>query len=140
MPKITLPGHFSGLEKIRKFVGKFAEKAGMNESDVYAIQLAVDEACSNIIEHAYGGEDLGQIECTCSVEDKSIKITLRDFGEPFEPDRVPPMEEGVPLQEIKPRGAGIFLMKHLMDEVSFEFGKESGNELTMVKHFKKEEQ
>jgi serine/threonine-protein kinase RsbW len=137
MPTITISGQFSGLEKIRKFVSKFADQAGMNEDDVYAIQLAVDEACSNIIEHAYGGEDLGNIECTCSVEGDSIKIVLRDFGDPFDPDLVPPMEKDVPLQKIKPRGAGIYLMKNLMDEVHFEFNKISGNKLTMVKYFNK---
>ncbi|MBE0409598.1 MAG: ATP-binding protein [Anaerolineales bacterium] len=138
MPNITIPGHFSGLEKIREFVGKIAQKAGMNESDIYAIQLAVDEACSNIIEHAYGGEGLGAIECTCSIDNGSIKIILRDFGEPFEPERIPPMQKDVPLQQLKPRGAGMYLMNHLMDEVSFEFDKESGNKVTMVKYFNKE--
>jgi serine/threonine-protein kinase RsbW len=137
MPTITIPGQFSGLEKIRKFVGKFANQAGMNESDVYAIQLAVDEACSNIIEHAYGGEELGNIECTCMVEGESIKIVIKDYGNPFKPEKVPPMEKDVPLEKLKPRGAGIYLMKHLMDEVHFEFNEDSGNKLTMVKYFNK---
>jgi anti-sigma regulatory factor (Ser/Thr protein kinase) len=57
--------------------------------------------------------------------------------DPFDPDLVPPMEKDVPLQKIKPRGAGIYLMKNLMDEVHFEFNKISGNKLTMVKYFNK---
>lgn len=138
MPNLTIPGRYSYLEKIREFVGQFAKQAGMNASEVYEVQLSVDEACSNIIEHAYGGEDLGKIDCSCQVDGESLTIVLRDFGGSFNPENVPPIEKDVPLQQLKPRGAGIYLMKKLMDEVSFEFTKESGNKLTLVKFIQKE--
>lgn len=137
MPTLSIPGRFSGLEKIREFVGQFAKEAGMSDSAVYAVQLAVDEACSNIIEHAYGGEDVGIIDCTCVVKDESLMIIIRDHGKSFKPEEVPPMQKDVPLQKVKSGGAGIYLMKQLMDEVTFEFNKDSGNVLTLVKYLDK---
>jgi len=138
MPKLIIPSRFSGLEKIREFVGKIARKAGLNDSEVYGVQLAVDEACSNIIEHAYGGEGMGKIKCSCEVDNKTLTIVLQDFGQPFEPEKVPKLEKDVPLEQIKPRGAGIYLMKNMMDEVTFEFSEETGNKLTLVKKITEE--
>ncbi len=52
---IELPARFESLERVREFVAQVALAFGLNPSDVYSVQLATDEAFSNIIEHAYGG-------------------------------------------------------------------------------------
>ena len=133
MPTQTFPGQFASLAKISEFVAQATEQAGFDSKDVYAVRLAVDEACSNIIEHAYGGDADGNIICTCDVEDAQIKITLKDFGTEFSPEDVPEPKFDVPLDELKPRGAGLFFMRKLMDEVHFDFHKNKGNVLVMVK-------
>lgn len=131
----TFPGVFSSLAKIASFVETQAESAGLNDQDVYSVQLAVDEACSNIIEHAYGGEGLGDIVCTCIAQREGLEIILVDHGKVFNPDRVPPPKVGAPLEELGSRGAGVFLMKKLMDKVDFEFDADSGKTtLTMFKN------
>jgi serine/threonine-protein kinase RsbW len=56
MSSQVFPGKFSSLEKISKFVKTEAENAALDDKSIYEVQLAVDEACSNIIEHAYNGE------------------------------------------------------------------------------------
>ncbi|HVN56398.1 MAG TPA: ATP-binding protein, partial [Anaerolineaceae bacterium] len=89
MATIVYPGRYDQLSEISKFVEEAAENAGFSKSEVYSIQLAVDEACANIINHAYGGEGKGDIACTCETDTRSITITLRDFGRPFNPDEVP---------------------------------------------------
>lgn len=137
MATAIFPGRFESLVDIRKFVYQAASEAGFHEKDIYAVELAVDEACSNIIEHAYGGEGKGDIECTCNDLNGSLEIVIRDAGRPFDPEAVSSPDFSVALSELKPRGAGLFIIRNIMDDVDFKFSKKSGNELRMVKHKKK---
>jgi serine/threonine-protein kinase RsbW len=137
MATVIFPGRFESLAGIRKFVFQAASDAGFDEKDIYAVELAVDEACSNIIEHAYGGEDKGDIECTCNDLNGSLEIIIRDGGRPFDPEAVTPPNFSVALTDLKPRGAGLFLIHNMMDDVDFKFSKVKGNEIRMVKHKKK---
>ena len=129
----TFPGRYESLIDICRFVVDAAKKAGLSDSQSYAVELAVDEACTNIIEHAYGGEGIGDIRCTCDTSNKELTITLYDFGRPFNPRNVPPPNSKARLKDLKPGGAGLFLIYKMMDEVHFNFTKDDGNVLTMVK-------
>lgn len=129
----TFPGRFESLQKISDFVVQAAQEAGLNPSAVYAVDLAVDEACTNIIEHAYGGEGRGEISCTCKATEKGLVVILCDRGRPFKPERVPPPNINTRLKNLKAGGAGLFLMQKMMDEVHFKFSSETGNVLTMFK-------
>ena len=112
-------------------------EAGFDEIARYSIQTAVDEACSNIIDHAYGGEGLGNIECSCKVNKSQIEIKLRDNGRAFDPGMVIAPDLTSPIEERKERGLGLYFMRKLMDEIHFDFSKESENTLTMIKHKEK---
>lgn len=129
---MRFPGRFESLEKISQYVAKAAEEAGFDEFTTYNLQLAVDEACSNIIEHAYGAEDVGEIDCVCRDTGEALKITLKDWGRSFDPNNVPEPDYSQSLEKIGPRGAGLWLIKKIMDEVKYHFTPE-GNELEMVK-------
>ena len=136
MQTVTFPGRYENLEEISKLVVDSAKSAGMDEDSVYALQLAVDEACSNIIEHAYGGEGIGEIKVTIQPTQREFIVILRDRGQPFDPDQVPEPTRNVPLEEIEPRGVGLYLIRKMMDEVRFDFSSETGNVLTLVKRIK----
>lgn len=131
--KLSFPGRFDSLAAIGEFVVRAAEAAGLDERAVYAVELAVDEACSNIIEHAYGGEGRGDIEIAWRISSDGLTVTLRDRGRPFDPAAVPTLEPRGSLKERDDRGLGLHLMRQLMDEVRFEFTPDSGNVLTMLK-------
>ena len=133
MTSKTFIGKFSNLENICEFVTKEAEIAGLNEDAIYAVQLAVDEACSNIIEHAYQDEADGKIVCDCNIVDDGLEIILKDRGKPFDPESVPEPKIGVPLKELKLRGAGLYLIRNVMDDVFFEFNDRDGSILRMKK-------
>lgn len=126
------PGRFESLGAISRFVKQAAVDTGLDEMGIYSVELAVDEAASNIIEHAYGEENVGDIECSCIIEPDGLTIVLKDKGNPFNPDAVPDVDTGLPLEERKPGGAGVFLMRKVMDIVQFEF-RPDGNVLTMKK-------
>lgn len=136
MTTVVFPGRYESLSEIRDFVVEIAKKGGFQDFDLYAVELAVDEACSNIIEHAYGEENKGDIELTCNLTDLGLEIILRDHGKAFNPAIIPEPNFGLEIDELKPGGAGLFLMRKMMDEVSFDFSKNSGNVLTMVKYKK----
>jgi len=132
---LTFPGRFESLAPISKFVTRAARAAGLDACAVDAVQLAVDEACSNIIEHAYGGEGRGDIECTCHVNDDGLTVILRDHGRPFDPSLVPEPNLCPSLEDedCTGGGLGLYFMRQLMDTVYFEFAPDTGNVLTMVK-------
>jgi len=130
---LTFPGRFESLAAIGEFVTRAAEAAGLDARDVYAVQLAVDEACSNVIEHAYGDEGCGDIECTCRICEDGLTVMLRDHGRPFDPTSVPEPDLHASLAHHPGRGLGLYFMRKLMDEVRFEFTPDAGNVLTMVK-------
>jgi len=134
MAKKTFPGNFKSLEVISTFIVNQAEDAGFSPNDVYSIQTAVDEACSNIIDHAYGGENKGEIFIKVKDREKDLRIILRDQGEPFDPEDVPKPDIRSPLEARRERGLGIYFMQQLMDEVIFEFSEKRGNKLTLVKN------
>jgi serine/threonine-protein kinase RsbW len=131
--KRTFPGRYESLATIRDFVVKAANDAGFNEEDVYQVELAVDEACTNIIEHAYGGENKGDIHCSITIEEAGIRIRLQDHGDPFDPKKVPEPRFNVPIEQLKSRGIGFFLMKKLMDEVHYTSTPMEGNVMELYK-------
>jgi serine/threonine-protein kinase RsbW len=133
MTTAVFPGRYESLHPIREFVVRAAKQAGFNEAGVYAVELAVDEACSNIIEHAYGGEGKGDIRCSYRIDEDALTIVIQDHGKRFDPDAVPEPNFSAQLENLKAGGAGLFLMRKMMDEVHFKFN-DHGNTLTMVKY------
>ena len=127
---------YDQLDAIREFAARAARDAGMDDSSVYAVELSMDEACSNVIEHAYEGMDGGEIECTCDSDKDKLVIIIHDHGKSFDPSSIELPDLDSDLESRPIGGLGIFLMKKLMDEVLFEPMGEKGNVLTMIKRCK----
>lgn len=134
MKTITIAGRYENLVKLADFVRKIAQEAGLDNFALYSVETAVEEACTNIIEHAYGGEGKGNIECTCSADEVGVTIQLRDKGKPFKPQKIHDPDTKAPLYKRESHGLGLYIMRKWMDDVRFEFNPESGNTLTMVKY------
>jgi serine/threonine-protein kinase RsbW len=128
----SFPGHYKSLAKIGDFVRHIAQTAGFEKFAVYSIEMAVDEACSNIIEHAYGGEGVGDIRCTCALTEGSLTITLSDRGKSFDPSAVPPPNLSDDIDARQAHGLGLYFIRQWMDEVNFR-SNGGENHLTMVK-------
>jgi serine/threonine-protein kinase RsbW len=129
----TFAGNYQNLAAIGEFVVKIATDQGFSSKEVYAIQTAVDEACANIIDHAYKGEDLGEIKITITSFPDRIEIFIEDTGESFAPEEVPAPDITSPLEIRKERGLGVFFIRKLMDEATFDCSSEDCNTLTLVK-------
>ena len=133
MKTVQFAAKFEYLDEIREFVGAMARDGGFSDKDVYNIQLATDEAASNIIEHAYEKVSDGILELSCGVRDDEITIVLIDRGESFDPSEIPLPDLKADLSDRKIGGLGIFLMRKLMDEVHYEAKADKSNVLTMTK-------
>jgi serine/threonine-protein kinase RsbW len=97
----------------------------------YAVQLAVHETCVNIVEHAYAGIPAGRIGVTLSLVDRPRQILVEtcDHGATFDPAAVAPPD----LAEARDGGYGLFLVRQLMDEVSYE-SRPAENRWRLVKY------
>ena len=114
-------------------VTEWARKAGFDEGALYKIQLAVDEACANVVDHAYAGAEPGDIEVLCRLDDRLLTIQVRDWGQGFDLGGVKDPDLEAPLEERSLGGLGLFLVRQVMDEVQFTSDPEQGNELMMSK-------
>jgi len=133
---LIVQAYYDNLDIVRDYIGRIAEGCGMSSKDIYAVQLAVDEACTNVIEHAYGGECDKSIDLYCEVTPEALIIRLHDHGEPFNPLEVPQPNFEVPIEQRDNGGLGLYLMRQLMDEIQFSFIPGEAvcdNTLTMIK-------
>lgn len=138
---LTVPARFDQLRRVTEFVSRQAERAGFAHLERNRIELAVDEACSNIIQHAYADQAGGMIRVRVQTEARRIVITLVDTGKPFDPGDVPQHDPNANLDDMKIGGLGLYLMRQTMDDVRFEFNVHGQwpreprrfNRLTMIK-------
>jgi anti-anti-sigma factor len=131
---LTVSASLDSLGRISDFVVASAQAAGLDEHAVWEVQLAVDEAATNIILHAYGDRGMdGLITVRTEFTGHEFVINMRDTGTPFDPNNVPKPDLTSPLEERTTGGLGLYLMRKLMDRVEFHFDPAGYNLLTMSK-------
>jgi len=121
------------LVEVSDFVVRVAHTLDLHESVCFAVQMAVDEACANIMEHAYGGCADGSICISLRADTEEVVVIIRDHGQPFDPTAVTRPDPTAPLEERGEGALGLYLMEQLMDSVEFRFDTLQGNTLTMRK-------
>ena len=128
--ELEIEGKLENLSLIGEFIGDTMRSFGLDEHKTFEVQLAVDEACTNIIEYGYANER-GTIDIVCWRKNEEIVVVIKDRGKPFDPTSVQPPDLNASLEERTTGGLGIYFMKTLMDKVKYEFsgGK---NVLTLV--------
>lgn len=134
MDSITLTADLDALAQISAFITEAAELAGLDERATWQVQLAVDEAATNVIQHAYDLDEPGDLTLAWRCESNRFEVSLRDYGRQFDPQSVPEPDISSPIEERQVGGLGIYLITRLMDEVRFDFNPQGGNLLTMVKY------
>lgn len=125
---------------MRLFIADYARRSGIGEDDIAKIELAVDEACTNIIKHAYRFEPDRQILINVSVakaneETKKFVVRITDHGTPFDATQYHDPDMAEYFKSFRVGGLGIILMKKLMDEVSYDTKPGKPNQVTLVKYF-----
>lgn len=129
---LRVPAQVRFISQVVEVVSEAANHANLDSDDVFRCQLVTDEACSNIIEHAYENVAEGTIEVRCFAEPKHLEINLYDTGVKFNPVEKMPYEFPPNLSTLEPGGLGLQLMYHYMDVVQF-LSTDDHNHLKMIK-------
>ncbi len=130
--ELEVESEMENLPVINDFVSGALAELGVDPANTYKVQLAIDEACTNVIKHAYSGE-AGPLALVIELVGTDLIITIGDIGKPFDPGTVPPPDLDADVEQRRIGGLGIYFMKTLMDEVSYRFDALTGNRLTMRK-------
>lgn len=134
---LQVPSSTENLAMIRDFVSKISVMAGFDESTAAQIELAVDEACANVIEHAYGEDVTREVSVRARVDEDQVQIDIIDTGKGFDPTAVAAKNVEQLIAERKSGGLGMQLISRLMDDVHYEIKPGERNELHMIKKRKK---
>ena len=134
---LQVPSSTENLALIREFIGSAAAQAGFDEKETGKLELAVDEACANVIEHAYGHDVSKEVIIRVRLSDEMLSIDIEDTGNGFDPKLVNQEELEQLISKRKTGGLGMRLMKTLMDEVRYEIEPGKKNALHMMKRLKK---
>ncbi|MFP5212042.1 MAG: ATP-binding protein [Acidobacteriota bacterium] len=132
---LDIPSDPACLFLVRGFVERLAGRMEFAREEVERMVLAVDEACTNVIRHAYKSRSGERLELRFEVTAERLEITIRDFGIPVDPKSF----ETRDLEEVRPGGLGLHFMKIAMDIVSYETPPEGGTLLRMIKYRNRKE-
>ncbi len=118
------------LTAVRAVAARMAELGGIAEEDGEQIKLAVDEACTNVIRYAYNGDTGGKIIVKFRITKKRFSVVIEDKGVKADPEFV----KGRSLDDLRPGGLGIHLIRRAFDVVEFDEKKKNGNRLILIKN------
>lgn len=121
------------LSAIRNFVSRHAEEQGFTTEKVADIQLAVDEAYTNIIKHAYKNDSNQLVIINLEFDEEKMVVTLTDHGIGFDAEKYKKPNLKKQIEKKKRGGMGVYLIRKLMDEVSYH-AKNQKNVLRMCKN------
>ena len=126
---MSMASDFQELPRTRAFVRQLGRQSGLNESETQNVVLAVNEAVSNVMRHAYGGKPGHLLKLEGFVEKNQLMIRIQDDGKSFSREEVPePSFKGD-----RSGGFGVFIMEHLMDEVRYERSEDQSNVTWLIK-------
>jgi len=131
--EICVSSELANLTEVGAFVCERARHAGMSEDQIFQVQLAVDEACTNSMVHAYQGDVTGQVRVCCYREGADFVVEVIDQGQGFEPSEIPEPDLSSPLEDRDAGGLGLYFMRTLMDSVTFAVPRDGGNQVVMRK-------
>lgn len=130
--EFVIASRMENVAKMLDFVAERSSQFGLNPQKIFQLQLGLDEAITNVIEHAYEGlEDELTIRCHCQQD--AVVVEIQDRGKPFDPTQAPPPDISSDLQERPIGGLGVHFMRKMMDEITYRYDPALGNILRMVK-------
>lgn len=121
------------LKIVRAAVSHVSELMGFAQDEINNITLAVDEACSNIIKHAYGGTSGRPIRVLLVLHDDRLEVILKDAGKQVAVEEI----KSRALDDLRPGGLGVHLIKSVMDVVNYDSRPATGNRLQLVKFLRR---
>jgi anti-sigma regulatory factor (Ser/Thr protein kinase) len=132
--KATFPNEAMFIPIAQQLIKEAAVKVGFEGSALSQIEVAVEEAVSNVQQHAYDAEENKTYDLICEMHPAALKIIIRERGIPFDPKRIPAFKGVHDLDEASTAGMGVFFMRSFMDECTFHNLGTEGKETHLVKY------
>ncbi len=117
--QLVVPAQINYLPVLRNFISRIASKNKFSQSEVNALIISVDEACTNIIKHGYRDIQAGSITVNVNVKIDRLVVELIDHGISFDPNQVSDPNLAQYIQNGKKGGLGIFIMKKFLDDIQY---------------------
>lgn len=127
--QITMPSDGKYLHLVRAVVDGAARRLGFSAEDLHTIALAVTEAVTNVIRHVYDNATDQRIDLTLHPSSRTLRLEITDYGTYVDPATI----ASRPLEDVRPGGLGVHLIKSTMDEVAYQRNEHGGTTLTLVK-------
>lgn len=134
--EIRLPSDPKLLKIVRAAVSHLCELQGFSAETQNGVTLAVDEACTNVIKHAYQNRVDRPILITCRVRADRLEVVIRDYGKKADLNKIKSRE----LEDVRPGGLGVHLIRSVMDEVVYDRTPARGNRLILAKYLPTEKE
>lgn len=128
---LTIPSRLEELAQVHALLEELGQRHGMDEDYVNSLLIAVIEAGTNAVQHGNVFADDKVVKFEVTVDPSDVRVRVDDLGKGFDPSRVLNPTEGEQL--LNPHGRGLFLMRQLMDEVTFETGSGHGTTVFLRK-------
>jgi serine/threonine-protein kinase RsbW len=127
--EIVLPSRIESIERAAAAVAGAVAEAGVDETALFGIDLAVREAVANAVRHGNGLDETKQVRILFETSPEQFEITIEDEGDGFDFEHLPDPTD--PMNLLKESGRGAFLMRSFMDKVRWQRG---GSVVTMTKN------
>lgn len=121
------------LQGIRDFIEDACRRSGVERSAAFDVKLAVDEACSNIVEHGYAGKAPGPIRVSFDAGGDRIVVAITDRGLAFDPKDAAAPDLDSDWERRRIGGLGWHLIRRSVDAMDYDTNREDGNRLTLIK-------
>jgi serine/threonine-protein kinase RsbW len=137
---LHLPARFGYLRIARQTTLDFCARAALSEFRSAQLEMAVDEACANIIEHSYGGEKTDNlpgrpagIQLNLIQHRDRVEVEIHDFGRGFDLEGTPSVSPDQYMKDERSRGLGLYIIRNFVDDVTYERNTPAGNRLRLIK-------
>jgi len=132
--RVSIPSRTSELARVRRCVVRWATEAGLTERAAHALQLAVDEAVANAIEHGYKGRPDGRVIVEATLGPDTLTVAVRHRGQAYDPLRQGATPLDQTIAERRLHGYGLHLMRRLVDELAFGTARSGASEVRLTLH------
>ncbi len=129
---IKIPSDPKYLCVVRSVTVVMGEICGMAGAEIEDVKLAVDEACSNVIKHAYNRDTSKTIVIRFKLAKEQLQVTIDDNGLKADPEKI----AGRNLNNVRPGGLGVHLIKRAFNVVAFDEKKKKGNRLKLIRNIR----
>jgi len=131
--QLRLPATLDNLRIVAFFIQGIGNRLGLSETCLFDVELAVEEATTNIINHAYEHQTDGDVQLSIDQQGDILHIQLTDWGEPLNPKNVKPYDPHAPIETRIKGGMGLHFIHSLMDDVHRAIGESGENQLQLQK-------